>query len=355
MENASSPQQQPRRSQRRRQQADRLQLNDVRRAERRPLPYRRMRRERLQQLQQQQQQQPALEERSQTEIITDFGKYSKRDKATPESTFMTKIGPRLSFLFLALFFGCLTEFSSFFMEEEAFLFQMLEFNRLHSVFLPFRHDVTSVLSVFTHNFLKPCANPFLFRLTNDSSVYALTYFLRRYFKSALLSDELLIRLALICWPPCASLNPGFIVGTIKSYLSSAEIMTSEAEYFCFKCVQCFKSEKELLSHCGKTHNWLLNTELTEENVDACAKKYHDINISKWPTHQALRNLVADTMGANRYFAQWSQLLITPYHEGQPAPNADPALLATDGWTWRGVYAENLPNPFYPAHNPNQHE
>ena len=57
MENASSPQQQPRRSQRRRNQADRLQLNDVRRAERRPLPYRRMRRVRLQQQQQEQQQQ----------------------------------------------------------------------------------------------------------------------------------------------------------------------------------------------------------------------------------------------------------------------------------------------------------
>ena len=356
MENAP---QHPRRSRRNRLQVDRLQLNDVRRAERRPLPYRRMRRQRQQQQQQQEQQQQgdvqAPEERPQAEIIENFSRYSKNDKATPEAKFMAKIGSRLTFLFIALYFGCLTELSNFFLEEEAFSFQMLELNRMHSIYFPYQQQYNSVLTVFSHNYVKPCNSPFLFRLSYDFPVYALTYFLRRFFKMSLLSDELLIRLAWICWPSSSSLDPGFVIGTVKSVLSIAERKASEARYFCFKCATSYTDEKDLLSHIGKNHNWLLNTEMTEENVDECAKKYHDINISKWNTHLSLRNLVADQSGANRYFSQWRQLLLTPYHEGQPAQNGDSALLTTDGWHWRGVYNENLPNPYYPAHNPHQHE
>jgi len=205
-----------------------------------------MRRQRQQQQQQQLQEDdappPALAARPQTEIISDFEKYSKKDKATPESKFMTQIRPRLSFILFALYFGCLTEFSKLFLDEEAFAFQMLELNRLHSVNFPFQQEVTSVVSVFTHDFVKPCANPFLYEFTEDIPCNALVYFLRRFFKLSLLTDEFLHRLALICWAPSASLNPGFVVGMVKSLLGSAETNASEARFFCFKCVQLFKEE-----------------------------------------------------------------------------------------------------------------
>ena len=345
-------QQQPRRSQRRREQVDRLQLSDVRRAERRVLPYRQMQRRRQQRQQQQQQaddpQPQAPVARPDVEVISNFSKYSNKDKSTPESIFVAKIATRLSFLYFALYFGSISEFTRIFMTDDAFAFQMLELCRLHSVNFPFQQDFTSVLSVFTHDFVKPAQNPFLFQFSVDLPCYAVVHFLRRFFKLSLLTDDFLLRLALICWAPAAGLDPGFVVGTVKSVLSRSELMTSEGQYFCCKCMLIFKEEKAMLSHIGKTHNWLMTTEPTEENTDECARKYHNINMARWRTNESLQNMVADEHGVNRYIAQSQQLLLFPFQNGEPVPNADAVLLAEEGYHWRGQYHENIPNPYYPV-------
>jgi len=341
-------QEQPRRSQRQRQQVDRLQLRDGRRAERRVQPYRRRQQ---QQRQQQQQQQPAQAPppvaRPSVEIISEFSKYSKNDKATPESKFLAKIATRLSLLYFALFFGFCSEFTQLFMADDAFAFQMLELSRLHSVDFPFQPVFNSVLSVFTHEFVKPVPNPFLFQFSVDLPCYDVVHFLRRFFKLSLLTDDFLHRLALICWAPAAALDRGFVVGTIKSILSKSELKTSEGQYFCFKCMEIYKEEKQLLSHIGKTHNWLMTTEPTEENTDECARKYHNINMAKWKTHKSLGCMVADEHGANRAVAQAQQLLLFQFQNGEPVPNADAVLLTEEGYIWRDQYHQNIPNPYYP--------
>lgn len=279
-----------------------------------------------------------LDTRPAVQIIFDHRKYATKDKACTELTFLQKIPSFLSFLLLSLYFGCKTEFSERFCEQN-FELEISALNNLHSKNFPFNPQERSVLSVYTSDLIREFQTPFLFKLADNISVFSVSIFLRAYFKLSLLSDRFLKKLALLCFPAAAALNEHFLIGALKANFASAEIQAVQARYFCFKCMACFAEESALLSHVNHSHNWAMEVKITEEDSTAIKDRDYLIGMSKWNVSKSHRTMVADEHGANAHVARYQEVEIQGLVDGQR--HGEAVRLCQDGVQFQGHL---IPNP-----------
>ena len=284
---------------------------------------------------------PAEDERPEFEIIQDHQRYVRRDKASNDITFFTKIKPRLCTALLALFQGAPSEISKFFLDDPDFIQFISALNDYHSRNFPCNQQSVSVLSVYTSDLLRELQDPFLFQFTVPPSAFLVSQFLRDFFKNSLISDQFLLKLAIFCMPEAARLKEDFVVGVLRCIIADAEVEAVKATFFCKKCFATFQEESQLLSHVGKNHNWALAVNMTEGNSAAAKNRLFLVNMAKWTTAAPHRALVCDTDGANAHFARYSEVEIQGIVNGQP--HGSKALLSSleGGFVFDGQFTPNL--------------